>query len=232
AELPERKRFREVKRIRPVHTEFESKFQLPRMIMGFNTVRAADADSPALDVIQAILTGGRTGRLYKRLVEGEEVATFVSTGNYAGRYPGWFSIQLELLPDKERKKAEGLVLEELQRLRDAPIGEAELKHVQRMWLTDAVFSRESVHGLADSIARGVTTQDLDYLKNYLPRIMAVTAEDVQRVAKTYLVPEQRVVVWSVPRAGARGQGTGDKEARRTLIARRASESDTALSLKD
>lgn len=232
AELPERKRYREVKRTKPAHTEFESKFQLPRMIMGFNTVRAADADAPALDVIQAILTGGRTGRLYKRLVEGEEVATFVSTGNYAGRFPGWFSIQLELLPDKDRKKVEGLVLEELQRLRDAPTGEAELKRVQRMWLTDAVFSRESVHGLADSIARGVTTHDLDYLKNYLPRIMAVTAADVQRVAKTYFEPEQRVVVWSVPRKGETGQGAKLGSSRRSSPARSASEGSTALSLKD
>jgi zinc protease len=232
AELPERKRFREIKRAKPVHTEFESKFQLPRMIMGFNTVRAADADSPALDVIQAILTGGRTGRLYKRLVEGEEVATYVSTGNYAGRYPGWFSIQVELLPDKHRKKAEGLVLEELQRLRDVPIGDAELRRVQQMWLTDAVFSRESVHGLADSIARGVTTHDLEYLKSYLPRIMAVTAADVQRVAKAYFDPELRVVVWSVPRKGDAGQGARERKAPSFSLARSASEGNAALALKD
>jgi zinc protease len=157
-----------------------------------------------------MLTGGRTGRLYKKLVEDQEIATYVSTGNYAGRYPGWFSIQVELLPDKDRKKAEDLVLKELQNLRDAPVADAELKRVQRMWLTDAILSRESMHGLADSIARGVSTSDLDYLKNYLPRIMAVTAADVQRVAKSYFDPQQRVVVCSVPRTGAGGQGALDR----------------------
>src|SRR5262249_4051694 len=75
---------------------------------------------------------------------------------------------------------------------------AELKRAKRRLLAGAVFQREGVHGLADSIARGVTTNDLDFLKTYLTKIQAVTAEDVQRVAKTYLDPEKRAVVWSVP----------------------------------
>src|SRR5260370_27192596 len=103
-----------------------------------------------------------------------------------------------MLPDKERKKAEEFVIKELQKLRDQKIGDAELKRVQQMWLTEAIISRESVHGLADSIARGVTVSSLEHLKSYLPRIMAVTAADVQRVAKKYFDPETRVVVWSVP----------------------------------
>src|SRR5262249_47870110 len=170
-----------------------------------------DPDAPVLDVIQAILTGGRTGRLYKKMVEGEEVATYVSTTDYAGRLPGWFALQVELLPDKDRKKAEQLVLKELQQLRDEKVGTAELKRVQQMWLTEAIFSRESVHGLADSIARGVTINDLDHLKSYLPRIMAVTPEDVQRVAKKYFDPDKRVVVWSVPPAASREQGAGSRD---------------------
>src|SRR5262249_53517719 len=59
---------------------------------------------------------------------------------------------------------------------------------------------ESMRGLASSLAAGVTVNDLDYLKQYLPRVMAVTPADVQRVAKKYLDPEKRVTVWSVPTA--------------------------------
>src|SRR5438445_10540160 len=71
-----------------------------------------------------------------------------------------------------------------------------------------IFQRERVYGLADSIARAVTTNDLDWLKNLLPRIMSVTSADVQRVAKTYLDPEQRVVVWSVPEEKKSGGASG------------------------
>ena len=47
--------------------------------------------------LQALLSAGKTSRFYKKLVEGEEVAGDVSTGNSSGRYPGWFYIQVELL---------------------------------------------------------------------------------------------------------------------------------------
>jgi zinc protease len=201
AELPPRKTVPAEKPKRLARLEFDSKFDVPRLLMGFNTVSMADPDYVALDVVQALLSGGKTGRLYRKLVEGEEVASSVAAGNNAGRYPGWFSVQVELLPGKERDKVEQLVLKELQRLRDEPVSAAELKRVQQSVLSDTVFSRESVHNLADSIARGVTTNDLDFLKNYLPRILAVTVADVQRVARKYLDPEQRVVVWSVPKAG-------------------------------
>jgi zinc protease len=232
-ELPERKKADIPKRTKPTHHEFTSKFELPRMVMGFNSVRSDDPDAPALDVIQSILTGGRTGRLYKKMVEGEEIATSVSSADYAGRYPGWFSVQVELLPDKDRKKAEELVLKELQGLREKKVGDTELKRVQRMWLTEAVFAREGVHGLADSIARGVTVSDLEHLRSYLPRIMAVSADDVQLVAKKYLQPETRVVVWSVPQREDKGKGAGDgKQRTENRGQRTASKGSGALSLKD
>jgi zinc protease len=184
----------------------DSKFETPRLLLGFNTITTTDPDYPVLEVIQSLLTGGKTGRLYKKLVEGEEVASQVSTGDNAGRYPGWFSIQVQLLPGKDRKQTEKLVLDELQRLCAEPVSPGELKRVQQSVLSDAVFNRESTHNLADSIARGVTTNDLEFLKNYLPSIMAVTAKDVQRVARKYLEPEERVVVWSLPKAKQGGAG--------------------------
>src|SRR5262249_47589900 len=90
------------------------------------------------------------------------------------------------------------------------------KRVKQMLLSSSIFNHESVHALADSIARGVTVGDLEYLRNYLPRILAVTAEQIQQAAKKYFKPDEAVVVWSVPKppkegkdSGARGQGSGD-----------------------
>jgi zinc protease len=183
------------------------------MVMGFNTIRTVDPDDPVLDVIQTLLAGGKTGRLYRKLIEEERIAGAVSSGNYSGRYPGWFGIQVQLLQGKDRDRAEKLVLQELQRLRDEPVSEAELKRVKNTVLTEVIFARESMHGLADSIARGVMVADLDFVKSYLPRIMAVTAQDVQKAARKYFDPEQRVVVWSVPkkdRTDKPGGGPGRK----------------------
>src|SRR5262249_12886685 len=150
---------------------------------------------------------GKTGRLYRRLVNNEDIASEVGAGNQpqGGRYPGWFNIQIQANKDADRKKLENIVLEELQRLADEPVTAAELKRVRQSMLTEAVCGRESVHDLADSIARSVVTYDVDYLRAYLPRVLGVTAEDVQRVAKKYFDPEQRVVVWSLPKK-AEGRG--------------------------
>src|SRR5690242_18969528 len=84
--LPERKPAAPVVRSQPVRAEITSKFEVPRMIMGFNVVRNGDPDSSALDVIQTIISGGKTSRLYRKLVEEEAIASEVSASDNAGRY--------------------------------------------------------------------------------------------------------------------------------------------------
>src|SRR5262249_11756909 len=158
---------------RPAGLEMTSKFGVPRLLLGYNTARSSDPDCPALSVLEGVLGGGKTSRLYKGLVEGAEVASSASANHSAGRYPGWFALQVELLPGNDPDRVEKLVLEEVRRLRDQPVSAGELKRAQHALLAGAVFARESVHGLADNIARGVTTNDLDFVKNYLPRVLAV-----------------------------------------------------------
>jgi zinc protease len=233
-DLPRRKAVPEQKRERPIHQNIASKFDVARMMMGFNTVRIGEPDFYALEVLQPILSNGKTGRLYKKLVEGKQIASAVESSDNAGRYPGWFSIQVQLLHGKNRDEAEELVLAELKRLQDEPVSAAELKRAQRALLASIIFKRESVHELADSIARGVTTNDLDYLKTYLPRIAAVTPRDVQEAARKYLDPRERVVIWSVPGEGPAGGGSDGKPGRHGTErgVRRAEAGGAAFSFKD
>jgi zinc protease len=199
AELPARKPNVPIEHKEPVHNEFPSKFDVSRMVMGFNTVSSGDPDLPALEFTQALLSGGKTSRFYKKLVEGNEIATSADAFHSWGRYPGWFGVQVELLPGKDRAKAEQLVADELKNLADNPIPQEEMDRVRQLLVAGAVFDREAVHQLADNIAQGVSVNKLDWLKTLLPRIAAVTAADVQRVARKYLDPQHRVVVWSVPK---------------------------------
>jgi zinc protease len=233
AELPERKPAQALKRQGPVRKEIGSKFDVPRMVMGFNGVRSGDPDSYPLQVIETLLTSGKTGRLYRKLVEGEELASAVDSTNNAGRYPGWFEIQIELLQGKNRDKAEEIVLSELKSLREQPISDVELARVKTRLLANVIFGRESAHALAASIARGVTINDLDFLKNYLPRLQGVTAQDVQAAARKILDPEQRVVVWSVPKAAERGAQSAERKAPRALrsLARQPAGASPGFSLK-
>ena len=212
-QLPARKPELPIEHTEPIHKEFVSKFDVARMIMGFTTVKADDPDLPALEVVQSILSGGKTSRFYKDLVEGAEIATSADTGDNWGRYTSWFSIQMELLPGQDRQKAEAMVVAELKRLADEPVTAEELARVRQGIIAGAVFDRESVHQLADNIAQGVTLENLDWLKSLLPKVAAVTPADIQRVTKKYLDPQKRVVVWSVPKAGAADAGgAGDEKS--------------------
>lgn len=204
--LPERKRSEPLPRSGIVRKQIPSKFEVPRMIMAFDGVRVADEDYSALTIIQAILSGGKTSRLYQRLVENNAVASDVSANNSSGRYPGWFGIYAELLKGQSPDKAETAIVEELRLLAAKPVSADELQRVQRALISSAIFSRESVHELAESIAQAVMRGNLDQLKAELPKLIAVTPADIQRVAAKYLNPDRRVVVWSIPEKAEEGAG--------------------------
>jgi zinc protease len=186
----------------PVHQEIASKFALARMLMGFNTVKMGDPEDPVFDLVSQVLAGGKTGRLYRRLVEELKLANQVTCDNDADRYPGWFSIAVELLPDQDRAKVEQVVVEELQRLGDEPVTSAELNRARRSIIAAQIFGLEDVHELADQIARTVGVVDWTYVRDYFPRLAAVTSQDIQQAVRKYLDARKRVVVWSVPAAAA------------------------------
>ncbi len=197
SQLPPRPSAEIVQRDQPIRVEIPSRFETERLVMGFNTCRQGDADDDVLDVIEALLTGGKTGRLYRSLVLEKQVAAEVLCANQTGMRSGWFSIEMEVRRGIDRMKAEQALLDELERLTREPVTEAELHRVERNVIAGMIFSLEDPHALADSIAEAVSTVGLDSLRGYLARIKAVTPADIQRVAQKYLQPQRRVVVASV-----------------------------------
>jgi zinc protease len=198
-DLPMRREFGAVPlREKPVRKEFASKFDVPRVLVGFNGVPAGHADEAALDVLAGVLSNGKTSRLYRKLVEGTQLAAAADTYHSTGRYPGWFAVLLEVLPGKDRAEAEKVLFAELARSAAEAPSEAELKRVKRTLLAQFVFNNETPHELADSVARAVTNTNLDELRGRADRLQAVTAVDVQRVAAKYLAPNTATIVASVP----------------------------------
>ena len=239
SELPERKPTpKAAVREKLVRKEFTSKFDVARCTIGFNGAKIGDPDDYVLDVLSTVLSTGKTSRLHKRLVEGELLVNGISSGNNAGRYPGWFSVQLDMLKGKNRAKAEAVVFEELAKMAEELIGGEELKRARRQILASFIFSRESVHNLADAVAKSVTNESLDYLKNYLDKVMAVTPEQMQSAAKKMLTPSQAVVVWAVPEDDPRPAGGSKKDEKQEKLPARSQTRDTApaggaaFSLKD
>jgi zinc protease len=217
-DLPARKEPRLFKdREGPVRQQFESKFELPRLLVGFNTCQVGNADDPVLDIISTILSDGRTARLYRKLVEGERVATSAGAGNYTGRYPGWFAVHVEGLQGKDRNAIEELVLAETEKLASAPVSDEELKRARRKLLASYVFDREDIHRFADSLARASAypagENVAKYYGDYLDRLLAVSKDDIQKVAKKYFSRKQAALVWSVPPDEKKGAASVSRESK-------------------
>lgn len=212
--LPARKPIPELKpRIETIRKKFDSKFPTPRLLMGFNSVAETDADAVPLDVASVLLSSGKTSRLHHRLVEEDGTVTSIDATNSTGRYPGWFQVRAELFKLDELKKVDDAIMAEIKRLADEGPTETELKRVRRSMAAAHIFAHESVHELADTIARGCATNDMAFVRRYLPDLMNVSANDVKRVTKKYLVDRKPVVIESIPKGEAVG-GTSKKALNR------------------
>ncbi|MBL8822234.1 MAG: insulinase family protein [Planctomycetia bacterium] len=200
AKLPERHKWTAITPTKQLRHEFTSKFPVPRMVMAFVTIPQGHEDETALDMASMVLASGKTSRLYKKLVLEERIALDVSASHLPGRNPGWLNIQVELIPGKERAQAEKLIVHELNRLATETVSAEEMTRYQRLLITQTIFSRESIHSLADSIASSIHMIPVSKLKNQFSLWAIVKPQDIQRVAQQYLLQDKSVIVWSVPKA--------------------------------
>jgi predicted Zn-dependent peptidase len=172
----------------------------PRLKVGWNVVDAFHPDRPALIVLTSLLTGGRTSRLHRRMVQEDRVASFVSSSVGPGDlYPGHFSIDAVPRDPHTPAQLERVIYEELDRLREAPPEPVELERVRNQLEASRVRRLESNFGLAFQIARSATLYgDWRTTFRFTGRLQEVTAADVQRVVRRYFIPENRTVTTLVP----------------------------------
>jgi predicted Zn-dependent peptidase len=175
-------------------------------------------DGPALDVAGEILTGGRSSRLYRRLVYEEQAALSASSAWWELKDAGVIYAFASVRPGESIDRVEGLFLEELDRMKREPVTDEELDKAKRQMEASLIRSLETVHSLASRIGRDMATFGrIRPLTEILGGIQAVTAEDVQRVMRTYVQPTRRTVVHVVPpepdaapaAAGAEGEAGGE-----------------------
>ena len=152
-------------------------------------------DAEALDVASQILSGGRSSRLYRRLVYDAQKALAAEGAYWELNDAGIFYAFASVRPDAKVEEVERLFLAEIARLRDQPVSPAELEKAKRQLEVGLVNGLGTNHALASRIARETATFGrVRPLEERLAAIARVTAADVQRVAQTYLVDDKRSLV--------------------------------------
>jgi zinc protease len=181
----------------------------PLMAAAWHAPPTGHDDGEALDVLGQILSGGRSSRLYRSLVHDAEIALSASGGYWEMNDVGAFLAIAGVRPGEDIGEVERLVFAEIDRARNEVVTEAELAKAKQQLEVSLVNGLATSHALASRIGRDIATfQRIRPLGERLDRIRSVTAEDVQRVARTYLDASQRNVVHVVPPPAVAAQGEG------------------------
>jgi predicted Zn-dependent peptidase len=177
--------------------------QLPLLSMGYGIPPASHPDQAALTVLSQILSTGESSRLYRRLVNEEEAALAFISNVGARLGPG--TMIFAALPNQghEIEVIESLIEDEIRRVQDAGVTDRELQKAKNQLRAQAVASRTTVQSKATLLQQSQLFYGSAFEANRGPaRLEAVTVEDVRRVARTYLVAENRTVVIARPQRPA------------------------------
>lgn len=173
----------------------EFDLRAPVLTMAWHAPATGHDDSEALDVLGQVLSGGRSSRLYKSLVYEAELALGASGGYWEFQDAGLFVAGATVRPGESIGEVEALLIAELAAVGEQRVSPDELAKAKRQLEVALVRGLATNHAVGSRIARDFASFGrVRPLEDRLARIRAVSAEDVQRVARQYLRPEGRTVV--------------------------------------
>ena len=174
--------------------------QVPFVIMGFRVPNYSSEDSYALDILESILSHGKSSRLYQSLVYDQKNSLAVGAEySVLQTDPGLFYFYSLVNPSAKVEGVEEAIQHEILRLQNEPPSEQELQRAKnqveaaRIFEQDSNFRHAMLIGQAESVGAGWRRID-----QFVERIHAVTTKDIQRVAKQYLTPDNRTVGILIP----------------------------------
>jgi zinc protease len=152
-----------------------------------------------LEVITAILSAGKSSRLYQSLVREKRLVLSADVDHsLLSRDPSLFYVSADLLPGKDMAEVQKAIDQEVERLQKEPVGERELEKAKNQLEASFVYGQDSVFYQAMVLAQHEIALDWRVIDDYLPSIRKVSSEDIRRVAKKYLIPDNRTVGILVP----------------------------------
>ena len=164
----------------------------PSIDIIFKTPAVGDSAIYALEIAEGVLNG-RSGRLYKRLVEEEQLATSASAGNSPNKAISTFAISVSLRPGANAERAESIVWEELEKLKKEPVNEREFKKVINNAYAAQIRSLKDMAGVATNLAWFEMYGSYDLYLNWAKALENVNKESVQNAAVRYFTRDNAVV---------------------------------------
>lgn len=145
-----------------------------------------DTDTDALDMLFAVLSAGKNSRLYRRLTDrGLTTSAWGTVSRF--RDPGLAYVFARPAPGKTHEEVAAAIQETVEEIRDNGVEEAELRRAANQRKAQAAFSRDGAFSAAAELSEALAAGDWKLYASMQDRLSAVSAEDVQRVARRYFV---------------------------------------------
>jgi zinc protease len=175
--------------------------QLPAVIMSYHMPAQGTPDYYALSMLTTLLSDGESSRMYKSIVDKQQKALQVFAFPFPLEDPGLFLIFGVVNMGVSADDLEAALEQEIERVKTEPITELEFQKLKNKVENDLVTGNSTMAGIAESLSDyHVYYGDANLINTEINRYMAVTKEDMQRVAAKYLVKTNRVVLHYVPKA--------------------------------
>ena len=195
-DLPERKPRHEAEQFGVQRMTMRLPAEIPTLIMGYKVPVLLNAESPsetyALEVLAGLLDGGDSARLTKNLVRGEQLATSAGAGySLYARHEDLFTFSVIPADGVTVEQLEEAIKNEIEAIKNTPPEQKEMDRVIAQVLAASVYEQDSSFyramqiGILETVGLGWQTKD-----KYIEKVKAVTAEQVQQVAKKYLVDKR------------------------------------------
>jgi predicted Zn-dependent peptidase len=174
--------------------------QLPAVVQVYRVPAQGTDDFYAVSMLSRLMSTGQSSRLYKSLVNDQQKALFVGSFPFSLEDPGVtlaFGItNMGISPES----LEAGMNDEFQKVQNELIGEEEFQKLRNQIESEFITSNSRVAGIAESLANyHMYFGDANLINTEIDRYMEVTREDIQRVANKYFTPENRVVLYYLPK---------------------------------
>jgi zinc protease len=188
--------------------ELQHAANLPAFEEAYHVPNISSPDSFPLEVASEILSDGQSSRLYKKLVVEKQMVVDIGAGYDMTSFdPGLFVVSAQMRPGIKAADTQVEVEKELAAMRDNPVGAEELQKAKNLEQAQFVYGQDSVMREAEMLGVYEMLGDYHLVDKYLDGIDKVTAADVQRVMKTYMVASNMTEGVLVP-TGVLPHGSG------------------------
>jgi zinc protease len=186
----------------------EENWPLPAVVVAHHITFDGDPDSYPLHIASKVLSDGQSSRIYRKLVYEKQLALAAFGGGNIIEDPNLFYAVAIVQPGHTTEETIEALIAELDRLRNEPITPAELQQAKNQFARDYMFGRESNKDKASQLGHAVVIHnDIKTADGEFDIFMNITQADVQRVARKYFTPENRLVMTVMPKGVSNREST-------------------------